>query len=134
MGAIGQLLFWILSAVLPWLFSGETKAKVTNHAGLEDMDNLSGTKDLTAAALPVLMALCCLLLSGCARETHHYHLVEPGAVVEAVEGKVKVRSPGTDAVGDYDPVGKVIMPKSVYRQLREEWIKAHPEATEPVKP
>jgi len=135
MAWVSELIYGFLRAFLPWFFSGETTTKVRTHAGLADMDReyVSGTNGLSAKDLPALLLAggCLFWLSGCAfggaKVEHTYHLVEPGAVVEAVAGKVKVRAPGTDAVGDYDPIGKVIMPKSVYREMRAAWIEKHPE-------
>lgn len=125
----------ILNSLLPWLFSGKTETKVETHEGLKDMDLKPGEPDkkLTAKDLPPLMLLgaLALALSGCAfgggTDTHHYHLVEPGAVVEVIDlkGTCRVRSPGTNEVGVYDPVGKVLMPKSVYREMRQAWIEKH---------
>lgn len=121
----------LLQGLLPWLFSGEKKTEVKTHEGLKDMDRVNPGKKLDAKDLPPLL-VCVLpfVLSGCvtlggAKVTNRYHLVEPGAVVECVEGRIKVRSPGTDDVGDYDPVGKVIMSKSVYKEMREAWLKEH---------
>lgn len=138
---IYQLLYAFLRAFLPWFFSGSESTKVTNTVGLKDMDKktLSGTNGLTAKDLPALAVLGALLLcGGCAlggsHIEHQYHLVEPGDVVECVSGKVKVRNPGTHDVGDHDAAGKVIMPKSVYRQLRAEWIRTHGEAVPDTKP
>jgi hypothetical protein len=131
---IATILAAVIPALLAWFFSGSTSTKVVTHEGLEDMDraNLAGNGDLTLKDLP---GICLILglglgLSSCAfgggKDTHHYHLVEPGAVVECVEGRVKVRSPGTNAVGEIESAGNVQMPKSVYRTLRENWIQNHP--------
>lgn len=127
---LGEVIYGILRFLLPWLCSGEEKTSVESHAGLEGMDRKG--KPLSAGDLPILIALACVLaLPGCMGTVveHHYHLVEPGGVVEVVEGKVKVRSAGTSDVGEYDPVGKVLMPKSVYEELRAAWLKEHPEAS-----
>ena len=141
----------ILQALLPWFFSGSTSTKVTTHPGLAGMDRaqLAGTSGLTAAELPALFLLFCLslMLTGCAfggaKETHTYHSVEPGQVVECVagrpmkqgqvraDGKMLVKAPDSEDVGDYDPVGKVLLPKSVYRTLRDEWVKNHGETPTP---
>jgi hypothetical protein len=98
--------------------------------------------------------LLMLGLSGCAlggaKVEIRYKLVEPGDVVEIVDGKpmepfqakkngdVQVRVSGSNDVGPIDPVGKVMMPKSTYRMFRAEWEKNHPNTpvpdTKPVPP
>ena len=134
-----DIILKVLATLLPWIFSGQETTKVTTQPGLEGMDraSLSGTKDLNPRDLPALAMVfgtILLGLGGCAfggaQVVHHYKLVEPGGVVEAVDGKVKVRSPGTDDVGEISAAGHVLMPKSVYRELRQEWLKAHPETAD----
>jgi hypothetical protein len=131
---LATILAAVIPALLAWFFSGSNENKVITHEGLQDMDrkDLSGNGDLTLKDLPgiCLVGAVLLMLSGCAfgggKDTHHYHLVEPGAVVECVSGRVKVRTPGTNEVGEIESAGNVQMPKSVYRSLRENWILNHP--------
>lgn len=119
----------LLEGLLPFLFSGEKKEGVKTHEGAGGgLDRKPGNPDkgLKPSDLPPLTLAFCLVLglSGCfgTQRTHTYHMIEPGAVVEVVAGKVAVRSPGTDDVDQkYDPVGKVLLPKSIYNELREAW-------------
>lgn len=136
----------LVPALLAWFFSGSTTTKVETTPGLEGLDrkSLSGNGDLTLKDLPniCLLGAVLLLLSGCAvggaQVVIKHKLVEPGDVVEIVDGKpmkpyqaeangdVQVRVPGSDEVGPVDPVGKVMMPRSTYRLLRADWEKNHP--------
>jgi hypothetical protein len=145
---IATIIAALVPALLAWFFSGSTTTKVENTQGLEGMDrkSLSGTGDLTLKDLPNICLMGAVLLmlglSGCAfggsKVEVRYKLVEPGDVVECVEGRVKVRTPGSDDVGEIESAGNVQMPKSVYRQLRENWVKNNPGAavpdTKPVVP
>lgn len=128
---LGELVFQILRAFFPWLSSGSSSTKVETVPGLQGLDrkSLTGTDGLTLKDLPGLSVLLCLLfLPGCfgSQTVVKYKLVEPGAVAESVGGKVKVRSPGSDDVGEVESAGMVLMPKSVYRGLRDNWIKNNP--------
>lgn len=154
-GMIAAIIATLVPALLAWFFSGSTTTKVETTPGLEGLDrkSLSGNGDLTLKDLPniCLVGAVLLLLSGCAlggaQVVVKYKLVEPGDVVEIVDGKpmkpyqaekngdVQVRVPGSDDVGPVDPAGCVMMPRSTYRLLRADWEKNHPNQPVPdVKP
>jgi len=148
---IAAILAALIPALLGWFFSGSTTTKVETTPGLEGLDrkSLSGNGDLTLKDLPNICLLGAVLLglSGCAlggaRVEIKHKLVEPGDVVEIVDGKpmkpyqaekngdVQVRVPGSDDVGPVDPAGMVMMPRSTYRLLRADWEKNHPGAPVP---
>ena len=124
----------LLKALLPWFFSGSEKNTSDNTQGLPSADRKPGQADkkLRPEDLPKLLLAfgLALALSGCVfggtNVVHKYHSVEPGDVVEVVDGKVKVKDPKKpDEVGSYDPIGKVLLPKSVYADMREAWLEKH---------
>jgi len=75
-----------------------------------------------------------LAVSGCAlggaRETTNVVICEVGEVVEvATDSKIDVivtTDDGKKAIAKKNMAGTVAMPKSVYRAMRECWLKAHP--------
>jgi hypothetical protein len=89
-----------------------------------------------ALVLVVLGSLGMLtVVAGCAfggaKENNVVILCEPGAVVEVATDKaidvIATTDDGKKAVCQKNIAGCVAMPKSVYRQMREAWIAAHPE-------
>lgn len=126
----------LLKALLPWFFSGSETTTSTNTEGLKNADRKPGQADkrLRAEDLPklALFAALSLCLTGCVfggtNIVHKYHSVEPGDVVEVVDGKVQVKDPKhPDEVGSYDPIGKVLLPKSIYSDMRQAWIEKNGE-------
>jgi hypothetical protein len=76
-------------------------------------------------------------LTGCAfggaKETNSIVMCEPGSIVEvATDEKIPViTNPGAEpkdqVVAKKNCAGMVLVPKSVYREMRACWVKAHPE-------
>jgi hypothetical protein len=131
MGIIGQIIYGLLSAVLPWLFSGKQTDHVKEVTGMKDMDRdtLSGAK-----LLPPL--ILCLFLSGCVyagkKLTVNHVLVNAGGYLEIAQDEpilVKL-TVGKDQVTELrNMAGAYAVPKSVYREFRADWVKTHPEIT-----
>ena len=46
MGMIGEILFWILKAVLPWLSSGSSTTEIHRVTGVNGLDRDSHVKDI----------------------------------------------------------------------------------------
>jgi hypothetical protein len=95
------------------------------------------TWEHTIASLLFVLTFAPLFLglTGCAfggaKENNVVILCEPGAVVEVATDKaidvIATTDDGKKAVCQKNIAGCVAMPKSVYRQMREAWIAAHPE-------
>jgi hypothetical protein len=136
-GWIGELVYGFLRAFLPWMFSGQESHTTSEVVGLEDLDysNLSGTENLSARDLPplgVILALTLILcMSGCtlggAKVQHATVFVEPGGVARIGTDKklpiVAKDSAGADVYEERNVGGMVVMPVSVYRELRDNWEK-----------
>lgn len=83
--------------------------------------------------IPVVCALA--MLAGCAfggaRVENKTVFVEPGGVVRiATDRKLPIVAKddkGQDVYEERSVGGMVVVPVSTYRELREEWVKTHPD-------
>ena len=132
---IYQIVLAVLRGVLPWMFSGEEKTTVERVVGLEDLDEstLAGVKDRLPPMCVILGLL--LLSSGCAlggaKVEYQLVMCEPGGYGEvATDEKIPVivtKDVSTKVPVKKNMAGNAILPMSVYRRMRAEWIKNHPE-------
>lgn len=144
MSFIIDIFLKLLANLLPWIFSGEEKHTVSSVAGLADLDrkNITGVGGLSARDLPSLcvFAIFITYLSGCAfggsKVEDRTVFVEAGAVCRiATDKKIPVVAKddaGKDIYEERNVGGMIVTPVSVYRELRENWVKTHPQ-TESVK-
>ncbi len=128
MGWIGQLLYAALSFFIPWLQSGSTETHTVS--GELSPDKLAGVDDvkLRPSDIPNFLLVLALLIfvSGCAGRTNKLYLAEPGSTLNVIGDEqvtgVVVDDEGNKAVVKKSASGTVMMPKSVYRRLRNSYI------------
>lgn len=130
MGLIGQIIYGILSALLPFLFSGKQTDEVKRVTGMNDMDrdSLTGAK-----ILPPILFL--VLLSGCIAAgkqlTVNHILIDAGGYVEIAQDEpilLTYQKEKTSVTNARNMAGAYAVPKSVYNEFRAAWIKVHPES------
>lgn len=129
MGIIGQIIYGLLSAVLPWLFSGKQTDEVKRVTGMKDMDrdSLTGAK-----ILPPILVLA--LLTGCVyggkKLTVNHILIDAGGYVEIAQDEpILLKYMKKESVIEpRNMAGAYAVPKSVYNELRNAWLKTHPES------
>ena len=98
-----------------------------------DSPYFSAAIQITFLAIGITVALsgCKAIQVGGASEVNTIIFVEPGEVCEIAQDEkieIAVKTPdGKQRTEKKNLAGFVAMPKSVYRQLREDYIKLHPE-------
>jgi hypothetical protein len=134
MGLIGQIIYGLLSALLPFLFSGKQTDVTKRVTGMNDMDrdSLTGAK-----ILPPVLVLALLIgsITGCVyagkKLTVNHILIDAGGYVEIAQDEpilLTYQKEKTQITEPRNMAGAYALPKSVYNELRAAWIKAHPES------
>lgn len=136
MGIVGQIIYGILSAVLPWLFSGKQTDEVKRVTGLNDMDrdSLTGAKLLPPIIVFAFFSSC-VYLTGCVyggkQLTVNHIMIDAGGYVEIAQDEpilLKYQKEKTQITEPRNMAGAYALPKSVYNELRAAWFKTHPES------